>query len=84
MCLTMVAGNLFIYELQSRYGSLNVTTTTTLRKLASILLSVLYFGHAMAPLQWFGVVVVVFAEPAGKFFFPKTEEKKEKDSKKKE
>jgi UDP-galactose transporter B1 len=80
--LTMVAGNLFIYELQSRYGSLNVTTTTTLRKLASILLSVVYFGHAMAPLQWAGVVVVVLAEPMGKLIFPKAEEKKTDDKKK--
>ena len=81
MCLTMVAGNLFIYELQSRYGSLNVTTTTTLRKLASILLSVVYFGHAMAPLQWLAVGVVVLAEPVGKMVFPKADGSKKEDKK---
>ena len=41
---TMAMGNIFIYRLQCYWGSLTVTITTTMRKLGSVIFSVLWFG----------------------------------------
>eukprot|EP00040_Diaphanoeca_grandis_P033177 m.202608 g.202608 ORF g.202608 m.202608 type:complete len:336 (+) comp32833_c4_seq1:39-1046(+) len=70
LALTMGLGNLFIYKLQNEFGALTVTTTTTLRKLASIMFSVFYFGHQMALLQWLAVVVVVTSGSVSKMLLP--------------
>lgn len=43
-------------------GALTVTITTTMRKLISVLFSVIWFGHYMHPLQWI-CVLVVFLSP---------------------
>ena len=40
MCITMACGNIFIFAMQRYFGSLEVTITTTVRKLVSVLLSV--------------------------------------------
>eukprot|EP01012_Entosiphon_sulcatum_P057597 TRINITY_DN8139_c0_g1_i1.p1 TRINITY_DN8139_c0_g1~~TRINITY_DN8139_c0_g1_i1.p1 ORF type:complete len:318 (-),score=52.25 TRINITY_DN8139_c0_g1_i1:303-1256(-) len=61
---TMALGNVFIYNLQHSYGALTVTKTTTIRKLASIVFSVVWFGHVMTPVQWLGVACVTASEPA--------------------
>eukprot|EP00041_Stephanoeca_diplocostata_P014178 m.255173 g.255173 ORF g.255173 m.255173 type:complete len:331 (+) comp19610_c0_seq2:85-1077(+) len=78
---TMALGNLFIYKLQTDYGALTVTTITTLRKLFSILFSVLWFGHATAPLQWAGVLIVVLSDPISKTLLPPTTSATDKKTK---
>jgi drug/metabolite transporter (DMT)-like permease len=45
------AGTLCIYRLLRESGTLVVATVTTLRKVLSVLLSVLTFGHALSPPQ---------------------------------
>jgi len=66
--LAMAMGNIFIFQLQSNFGALTVTKTTTVRKLISVLFSVWYFGHSLAPMQWAGVGLVFMSEPIGKLF----------------
>jgi len=64
--IAMAVGNIFIFQLQSSFGALTVTKTTTVRKLISVLFSVWYFGHSMKPLQWAGVAMVFLSEPVAK------------------
>ena len=64
---TMACGCLFIFQLQIGHGALAVTLTTTVRKLMSILFSVLWFGHEMAPVQWVAVMIVFTAGPMARF-----------------
>lgn len=61
--VAMAIGNIFIFQLQSKFGALVVTKTTTVRKLISVLFSVYYFGHSMALFQWAGVALVFLSEP---------------------
>lgn len=63
---TMAMGNVFIFKLQHDFGALTVTKITTIRKLVSVLFSVLWFGHNMAAAQWVGVLVVFFADRIAK------------------
>merc|ERR1711920_645347 len=63
---TMSVGSLFIYTLQANYGALTVTLTTTLRKLISVVFSVLWFGHTLQPIQWLATFVVFFSGPIAK------------------
>lgn len=62
----MGVGNLFIYNLQREFGALTVTTTTTIRKLLSVVFSVLWFGHSLGKTQWAGVAIVFLASPLSK------------------
>ncbi|KAJ8598348.1 hypothetical protein CTAYLR_002997 [Chrysophaeum taylorii] len=50
--LAKALGTLCVYKLLKSSGTLVVATITTLRKVLSVLLSVLAFGHAIRPLQW--------------------------------
>jgi UDP-galactose transporter B1 len=77
---TMAMGNIFIFKLQHDFGALTVTRITTIRKLVSVLFSVLWFGHQMAAAQWIGVLVVFFADKISKGFVTalRLEEKSEK------
>ncbi|CAD7961070.1 unnamed protein product [Amoebophrya sp. A120] len=63
---TMALGSLFVYTLQKNFGALTVTLTTTLRKLISVVFSVLWFGHSLAIAQWVATVVVFLASPIAK------------------
>lgn len=51
-------GQLFIFETISHFGSLTLVMVTVTRKLVTMLLSVVVFGHRLRPGQWFGVAVV--------------------------
>merc|ERR1719203_2419274 len=64
--IAMALGNIFIFQLQSSFGALVVTKTTTVRKLISVLFSVWYFGHALQPMPWAGVAMVFLSEPVAK------------------
>lgn len=87
---TMAAGNLFIFKLQHDFGALTVTKVTTIRKLVSVLFSVLWFRHSMAKTQWIGVFIVFFANQIAKYTCkavgikppPKKADKGKKESKK--
>lgn len=52
-------GQLFIFYMLQRFGSLSLVTVTVTRKMFSILLSVFLFGHSIGMSQW-GSVGVVF------------------------
>ena len=56
--LTSALGQNFIFYTISNFNSLVVATITTTRKFFTILCSVLYFGHALKPGQWWGVAMV--------------------------
>jgi UDP-galactose transporter B1 len=58
----MALGNVFIYQMQREYGALAVAKTTTVRKLVSVSLSVLWFGHNLSLLQY-AAIGTVFAAP---------------------
>lgn len=51
-------GQLFIFETISHFGSLTLVMVTVTRKLVTMLLSVVVFGHRLRAGQWFGVAVV--------------------------
>ena len=59
----MALGNVFLFNLQRSFGALTVTLTTTVRKLISVVFSVLYFGHSLALLQWAATALVFLATP---------------------
>ncbi|KAL1408672.1 UDP-galactose transporter [Vanrija albida] len=51
-------GQIFIFETIAHFGSLTLVMVTVTRKLFTMLLSVLVFGHELSPGQWGGVAVV--------------------------
>ena len=63
---TFAPGSLFIFSMQEHFGSLTVTLTTTLRKLISVVFSVLWFGHSLGAGQWASAVLVFAATPISK------------------
>lgn len=57
-CWCGAFGQLFIFYTIKQYGSLMNTLVCTTRKFFSILLSVLWNGAVLLPMQWFGVFLV--------------------------
>lgn len=51
-------GQLFIFATLARFSSLLLVTITVTRKMLTMLLSVVWFGHALTPGQWLGVGLV--------------------------
>jgi len=51
-------GQNFIYYTIFSFGSLVLSLITTTRKFFTIFLSVLWFGHSLSTVQWFGVMTV--------------------------
>ncbi|RPA83725.1 UAA transporter [Ascobolus immersus RN42] len=51
-------GQVFIFHTLSQFGSLVLVTVTVTRKMFSMILSVVAFGHSLTPMQWFGVSLV--------------------------
>jgi len=64
---TMAFGSIFIFTMQSRFGALEVTLTTTLRKLISVIFSCFWFGHVLTPVQWGAAFFVFLASKAAEF-----------------
>lgn len=48
-------GQIFIYYTLSRFSSLLLVTVTVTRKMLTMMLSVLWFGHRLSGMQWVGV-----------------------------
>ncbi|KAG6845610.1 hypothetical protein H0H87_006663 [Tephrocybe sp. NHM501043] len=55
---TGALGQLFIFETLQHFGSLTLVTITLTRKLFTMLLSVVVYGHQLTPGQWLGAGVV--------------------------
>ncbi|KAI6857297.1 UAA transporter [Hortaea werneckii] len=51
-------GQIFIFATLSHFGSLLLVTVTVTRKMLTMLLSVLWFGHRLTAWQWVGVGLV--------------------------
>jgi len=54
-CACGAIGQLFIYATLERFSSLLLVTVTVTRKMLTMLLSVLWFGHRLGGGQWMGV-----------------------------
>jgi solute carrier family 35 (UDP-galactose transporter), member B1 len=57
-CVCGAIGQLFIYATLARFSSLLLVTVTVTRKMLTMLLSVVWFGHALTSGQWLGVGLV--------------------------
>ncbi|KAA6407050.1 MAG: udp-glc gal endoplasmic reticulum nucleotide sugar transporter [Lasallia pustulata] len=51
-------GQIFVYYTLSRFESLVLVTVTVTRKMLTMMLSVLWFGHRLSGMQWVGVGLV--------------------------
>ncbi|PSK38148.1 hypothetical protein B9Z65_1339 [Elsinoe australis] len=51
-------GQVFIFYTLSTFGSLLLVTVTVTRKMLTMILSVVWFGHRLSPMQWVGVALV--------------------------
>ena len=51
-------GQIFIYYTLSKFSSLLLVTVTVTRKMLTMMLSVLWFGHRLTGMQWIGVGLV--------------------------
>lgn len=57
-CLCGAIGQIFIYYTISKFSSLLLVTVTVTRKMLTMMLSVLWFGHRLSGMQWVGVGLV--------------------------
>lgn len=51
-------GQVFVFVILEKFDSLILVTATVTRKMISMILSVVLFGHHLMPLQWVGVLMV--------------------------
>lgn len=51
-------GQVFIFHTLAKFGSLVLVTVTVTRKMVSMMLSVVWFGHRLSGMQWVGVGMV--------------------------
>ena len=51
-------GQVFVFIILERFDSLILITATVTRKMISMMLSVVLFGHVLSPTQWTGVLLV--------------------------
>lgn len=65
--LCMAVGNALLFKLQSDFGALTVTITTTVRKMVSVVFSVVLFGHHLLLWQWMAAGLVFLSSPLGSF-----------------
>lgn len=57
-CLGGALGQTFVFRSLGSFGSITLVTITVTRKLFTIILSVLLYGHAVSNGQWLAVAVV--------------------------
>lgn len=57
-CICGAVGQIFIYHTLSKFSSLLLVTVTVTRKMLTMLLSVVWFGHSLSGMQWLGVGLV--------------------------
>jgi UDP-galactose transporter B1 len=51
-------GQVFIFTTLAHFSSLLLVTVTVTRKMLTMMLSVVWFGHRLSPMQWIGVGLV--------------------------
>jgi len=51
-------GQIFIYELVIHHGPFFTSLVTLVRKIVTIVISVLLFGHVITPIQWVSIIMV--------------------------
>jgi solute carrier family 35 (UDP-galactose transporter), member B1 len=73
-------GQIFIFLTLSRFSSLLLVTVTVTRKMLSMLVSVLMFGHRLTGMQWLGVGLV-FGGIGGEAWVTKREKEQKKKAK---
>lgn len=74
-------GQLFVFYTLEKYGSVVLVTVTVTRKMVSMLLSVVWFGHKLNLGQWVGVALVfggVIAESLAKYAMRPSKSKSKK------
>jgi len=74
-CVCACFGQVFIFLALKYFGSLYLALITTSRKFASVLFSVVWFGHHMSPTQW-GCVGLIFSSLALHSYFGHKEKTK--------
>lgn len=79
--VAMAVGNLFLFKLQADFGALTVTITTTVRKMVSVIFSVVLFGHVLLPAQWIAAGIVFLSTPISKRIAPLLHSKKDDEKK---
>lgn len=57
-CLCGAIGQIFIFYTLSQFSSLLLVTVTVTRKMLTMMLSVVWFGHWLSAMQWVGVGLV--------------------------
>ena len=78
-CACGAVGQLFIYMTLARFSSLLLVMVTVTRKMLSMIFSVVWFGHRLAPWQWAGVALVFGAIGAEAFITKQEKERKERE-----
>ncbi|KAI9854452.1 MAG: UDP-galactose transporter [Vezdaea acicularis] len=74
-------GQLFIFTTLARFSSLLLVTVTVTRKMLTMLLSVVWFGHRLSGMQWVGVGMV-FGGVGAEGWIQRREKKGKEESKK--
>lgn len=69
-CLCGALGQTFVFKSLGTFGSITLVTITVTRKLLTIVLSVLFYGHKVGLAQWLAIAVV-FAGISIDSFAPK-------------
>jgi UDP-galactose transporter B1 len=75
-------GQVAIYHTLSHFGSLVLVTVTVTRKMLTMVLSVLWFGHSISAMQWAGVGLVfggIGGEAGMKYRETREKQRKAKD-----
>jgi len=67
-CLCACLGQIFIFFALGSFGSLYLALITTSRKFASVLFSVVWFGHHISSIQW-ACVAFIFSSLALHSYF---------------
>lgn len=75
-------GQIFIYYTLSHFSSLLLVTVTVTRKMLTMMLSVVWFGHRLSGMQWVGVGLV-FGGVGAEGWIQRREKQKKKDGGKK-
>ena len=71
-------GQIFIFKTLERMGSLVLVTVTLTRKIGTMLLSVIWFGHHLSLFQWPGVALVFGGIGIETWWTPKAKHKIER------
>ncbi|KAF1816425.1 UAA transporter [Eremomyces bilateralis CBS 781.70] len=77
-------GQVFIFRTLSRFSSLLLVTVTVTRKMLTMVLSVIWFGHKISGMQWFGVGLVFGGVGAEAVIQKREKSKKAMEKKKRE